>query len=138
MIGSISAVSSASTVRHEIRRERPAMVSESARTERRADSARGAALTMAMSDTGGLLFWTAGAQTAGVAVGVGVGASGFRFLTAGGTAGEGEEDVVEGGAVQREPPHRPVVGVDLVEQPADVRGAAVGGDGDGQAGLVAL
>src|SRR5215218_4072008 len=52
-------------------------------------------------------------------------------------AGQGEEHVVEGGGVDREPPHRAAARVDLVEQRPHVRGAPVGRDPDGEAARVA-
>src|SRR4051812_47044625 len=64
------------------------------------------------SDTGGLLR-------------LGGGGAARRRAT-----GEREEDVVEARAVHREALDRAPARVDLVEQRPDVRGAAVGRDGD--------
>ena len=56
----------------------------------------------------------------------------------GGVAGQGQEHVVEGGAVDGEVVDRPAGRVDLVEQGPDLGGAAVGGHPDGQAVAVGL
>src|SRR5919106_4594778 len=119
--GSSSEVSSTSTLRLAMRRLRPDMVTASARAASgrgRSDS-RGTAVGDAVStDTGGLLL-----VLVLVLVGLGFG----------GAAGQGQEHVVEGGAVDGEAAHGPAGRVDLVEQSPDLGGAAVGGDPDGQA-----
>src|SRR6266545_7050308 len=104
MTGSSNEVSSASGVRMVRRRLRPAMVSQSPMADavlvggRR----RSPVSAAASSDIGGLLLGSAG-----------------------GAAGQGEEHVVEGGAVHGEGPHRAAPRVDLVEQRPHVRGAPV-------------
>src|SRR3954465_16082630 len=60
------------------------------------------------------------------------------FVGGPGHRGEGQEDVVERGAVQGEPAHPRARRVDLVEDGAHVGGAAVGGDAEREPGLVAL
>ena len=56
----------------------------------------------------------------------------------GGVAGQGQEHVVEGGAVDGEPVHRPAGGIDLVEEGPDLGGTAVGGPPQRQSAGVAL
>src|SRR5215217_6525216 len=127
--GSSSEVNSASTLRLAMRRLRPDMVTASVRAPRiglcvAAPDGPGPIQLPAgpLSDTGGLLL---------VLVVVGQG-------SVGGAAGQGQEHVVEGGAVDGEALHRPAGRVDLIQQGPHVGGAAVGGDPDGQAARVPL
>src|SRR5919108_4734514 len=120
--GSASEVITASRFRLVRRSPRPAMATQSARPasgrgRRRAPTV--AARGTVSSDTGGLLLL--------LVVG-----------PVGGVAGQGQEHVVEGGAVDGEPVHGLAGRVDLVEQGPDVGGAAVGGDPDDAAVAVVL
>src|SRR5215207_2156038 len=125
--GNSSEVSRTSTLRRAMRSERPDMVtaSASAASGRGRRDSRGTAVGDAVSsDTGGLLVVL-------VLVVVGRG-------SVGGVAGQGQKDVVEGGAVDGEAGHGPPGRVDLVQQGPHLGGAAVGGHPDGQALEVAL
>src|SRR4051794_35533002 len=96
MIGSISEVSSTSTLRRERRRQRPAMVTASAAAVR---------APRAISDIGGLRLGGGGR---------------------GGVAREGQEDVVERRLVDGEARDGVAAGIRLVEQTPDLGGRAVG------------
>src|ERR1022692_4993996 len=103
MTGRTSEVSSASRLRLDMRTQRAAMVSPSLTrlAGRRAarSAAPGHAMSQtAMSDTGDLLH------------GLGHGAG-----LPGRVAGQGQEDVVEGGTVHGEPPHPGAARVHLIE-----------------------
>src|SRR5215218_1191601 len=128
MTGSSSEVSRTSTLRRAMRRLRADMVAPSARADRGLEGRRsrgGRAAGAVSSDTDGLLL-----------VLVVVLVLGFGPL--GRVAGQGQEHVVEGGAVHGEPVDHPAGRVDLVEQGPDLSGAAVGGHPDGQPPRVAL
>src|SRR5919106_5457529 len=112
--GRITDVSSASTFRVFRRTLRAIMVRTSlSRAAGRATAAAGKAVR---SDTDGLLVFG---------------------RDCGGVSGQGEEYVVERRGVDREAAYRPAGGIQLVEQVADMGGAAVGGDADGEAGDIA-
>src|SRR3569833_439085 len=66
------------------------------------------------------------------------GIGGLRFGSGGSVAGQGEEDVVEGGGVHGERAYRAALRVDLIQQRPYVGGAPVGHDADGQGGRVAV
>src|SRR4029450_760079 len=107
MTGSSSEVNSTSTLRLAMRRLRPDMVTASVRTAR-------IGLYVATADgpgpiqlPAGPLSDTGGRPLALVVVGRGWG---------GGAAGQGQEHVVEGGAVDGEALHRPAGRVDLIQQ----------------------
>src|SRR3954453_1594175 len=112
-IGSISAVSSASMFRRDSRRQRPTRMSatlapDAVRRSPGASSRPGTGRT-ASSDMAVLLQLGAGR------------------LGAGRVPGEGQEDVVQGRGAQREGGQQGGLRIDLVEQPADLGGTAVGG-----------
>src|SRR5436309_2746910 len=101
MIGSSGDISSASTLRRVSRKDRPAMVIALVAVRGRRVVLGGVAVS---SDIGGLL--------GGVAVAV---------------AGQGQEDVVQGGCVDGKPFDQPAGRIELVEQGPDLGGGAVGG-----------
>src|ERR1700680_590100 len=116
MMGSISEVSSESRLRLDMRTQRAAIVSESLSTGIGRRVGRTTVPGTVISDMGDLLVSSAGWP----------GSSGR-------VAGQGQEDVVESGAVHGEPLHHAAVRVNLIQQGSHVCGGPVGRHADGQA-----
>ena len=135
MTGSISEVSSESRLRLDMRTQRAAIVSESLTIGTGRREERTTAPGTVMSDTeislsvGWALAGSAACQPGREARLVG--------RVRGRMAGQGQEDVVESGAVHGEPLHRAAVRVNLIEQGPYVRGGPVGRHADGQAARLA-
>src|ERR1700726_993699 len=110
MMGSISEVISASTVRLDMRMQRAAIVRDSLRMLAGRLAAGAVTPGTVISDTGDLLAGQARRAGLGQACGV------TWADRAGRVAGQGQEHVVERGAVHSEPLHRTATGVDLVKQ----------------------
>src|SRR6478672_9580527 len=119
MTGSARDRTSASGVRLDRRTQRAAMT-------RAWPPCPGRLRGRAMSDMGTLHCFDGVRPVGGVLLVGGVRLVGAAVL--GGARSPGEEDVVEGGAVQVEAGHEAAVWVDDIEQVPHVRGTAIGGD----------